>query len=191
MTIGAGTIIRVATPLDAETIAAIYAPCVVETIVSFETSAPTPETMAARVTKALATHPWLVAERDGRVIGYAYSGQHRERDAYRWSVDVSAYVAADARRAGAGRALYARLFEILRAQNFRSAYAGIALPNEASVRLHEGIGFKSIGIYREVGFKLGGWRDVGWWQKPLSNAPGEPPEPVPFSVLRHRIAGWV
>src|SRR5215469_8595000 len=101
--------------------AAIYAPAVVGTVISFETKPPTPDVMASRIIKTLPTHPWLVAEQEGQIVGYAYSGQHRERDAYRWSVDVSVYVAASARRSGAGRSLYARLFEILRAQNFRSA----------------------------------------------------------------------
>jgi L-amino acid N-acyltransferase YncA len=175
--------IRVAAPADAKTIASIYAPAVLETTISFETTPPTPEGMAARIAKTLVTHPWLVAERDRRIIGYAYSGLHREREAYRWSVDVSVYVAPDMRRAGVGRALYMRLFEILRMQNFRSAFAGIALPNGPSVALHEALGFKPIGIYREVGFKFGQWRDVGWWRLGLTSASGEPAEPIPFSAL--------
>jgi phosphinothricin acetyltransferase len=175
--------IRMATTSDAGIIAAIYAPIVLQTITSFETVPPTPETMSARISKGLLTHPWLVAQHDGRVIGYAYASQHRERAAYRWSVDVSVYVAGEARRRGIGRVLYGRLFEILRAQNYRSAFAGIALPNEASVALHEAAGFQPIGIYREVGFKLAGWRDVGWWRLGLSTDSGKPAEPIPFSAL--------
>lgn len=98
-------------------------------------------------------------------------------------MDVSVYVASDARRAGIGRALYEHLFKILQAQNFHSAFAGIALPNDASVMLHEAMGFKPVGIYREVGFKLGGWRDVGWWRLGLSTTSGEPADPIPFSAL--------
>ncbi len=182
---GQSDVIRVAVPSDAEPIAAIYAPIVRDTAISFETEPPTPEVMAARIAKTLPTHPWLVAEQAGRVVGYAYSGQHRERAAYRWSVDVSAYVAPEMRRAGIGRALYGRLFEILRTQNFRSAFAGITLPNDASVGLHESLGFKPIGLYREVGFKFGQWWDVGWWGLGLSDAPREPAEPILFSSLTH------
>jgi phosphinothricin acetyltransferase len=156
--------IRVATASDAEAIASIYAPAVLESAISFETAAPSPAEMTARLSKGLVIHPWLVAERNGTVIGYAYAGQHRERNAYRWSVDVSAYVALESRRKGIGRALYGRLFEILRTQNFHAAFAGITLPNAASVGLHEAMGFQPIGVYREVGFKLGDWRDVGWWR---------------------------
>jgi phosphinothricin acetyltransferase len=173
--------IRVAMPADAAAVAAIYAPIVRDTAISFETVPPTPEAMAGRISRTLTTHPWLVAERDGKVAGFAYAGPHRERAAYRWSVDVSAYVDAGARGAGIGRALYTRLFAILRAQNYRSVFAGIALPNEASVGLHEAMGFTPLGVYRKVGFKQGAWRDVGWWQLALSDAPDAPQEPVPFA----------
>ena len=179
-----GGAIRVAVPSDAKAIAAIYAPFVSDTVVSFEIEPPTPEAMATRIAKTLPTHPWLVAELGGRVVGYAYSGEHRDRAAYRWSVDVTVYVASDKHRAGLGRSLYGRLFEILRAQNFRSAFAGITLPNDASVGLHEALGFKPVGIYREVGFKHGQWREVGWWRLALSDVPGEPAKPIPFSVLK-------
>jgi len=172
--------IRVASASDAAAIASIYAPIVSETTISFEIEPPTPEGMAERIVRTVAMYPWLVADRDGRVVGYAYSSQHRERAAYRWSVDVSAYVSADFRRSGIGRALYKRLFSILRAQKFRSAFAGITLPNDASVGLHEAMGFTPLGIYKEVGFKLGQWRDVGWWQLALSGDAGQPDEPVPF-----------
>jgi phosphinothricin acetyltransferase len=175
------TKIRIAAPSDAAAIASLYAPIVRETIISFETEPPTAEVMAERIAKTIPMYPFLVAERDGELIGYAYSGQHRERAAYRWSVDVSVYISANARRSGAGRALYNKLFEILRQQNFRSAFAGIALPNDASVGLHEAVGFEPLGVYKEVGFKLGDWRDVGWWRLALSNAPGEPEEPRPFN----------
>jgi L-amino acid N-acyltransferase YncA len=131
----------------ADAIAAIYTPIVRDTTISFETEPPTPEVMAARIAKTLPTHAWLVVEQAGQVVGYAYSGQHREPGAYRWSVNVSIYVASGKRRTGSGRALYGRLFEILKAQNYHSAFAGVALPNAASVGLHEALGFKPIGIY--------------------------------------------
>ncbi len=173
--------IRVAMPSDGEAVAAIYAPIVRDTAISFEIVPPTAEAMTGRITRTLATHPWLVAERDGQVSGFAYAGLHRERAAYRWSVDVSAYVDAGARRTGIGRALYTPLFAILRAQNYRSAFAGIALPNEASVGLHEAMGFMPLGVYRNVGFKHGAWRDVGYWQLDLSGTPDAPQEPIPFA----------
>jgi phosphinothricin acetyltransferase len=123
--------------------------------------------MAERIRKA---HVWLVAERDGRVVGYAYGGQHRERAAYNWTVEVSAYVDRSAHRSGVGRELYAELFRRLKQNGFRLLVAGITLPNEASVGIHEAMGFEPIGVYKNVGFKNGEWWDVGWWQLDM----GEP-----------------
>jgi L-amino acid N-acyltransferase YncA len=173
--------IRVAEPGDADAVAAIYAPIVRETAISFETEPPSSDEMAARIETTLATHPWLVAERGGEVVGYAYGSQHQQRAAYRWSVNVTAYIDATARRAGVGRALYGSLIPILRAQGFRSAFAGITLPNEASVGLHEAVGFTPLGVYHHVGFKLGAWRDVGWWRLALSESHGAPDEPTDFA----------
>jgi len=175
--------IRVARSSDTEAVAAIYAPIVRDTTISFEVEPPTSEEIARRIVKTLETHPWLVAERDGQVIGYAYAGKHRDRAAYRWSVDISAYVDERARRQGVGRALYERLIVILKRQGFHNAYAGIALPNNASVGLHEAAGFKPLGIYKEVGFKHGQWRDVGWWRLELSDPAGTPSEPILFPDL--------
>jgi L-amino acid N-acyltransferase YncA len=172
-----GEAIRVAVPSDAKAIAAIYAPFVSDTAVSFETEPPTPEAMATRIAKTLSTHPWLVAEQGGRVVGYAYSGEHRDRAAYRWSVDVTVYVAPDKHRAGLGRSLYRRLFEILRAQNFRSAFAGITLPNNASIGLHEALPGSRVQAWPMAGSRLVA-------AIALSDAPGEPAEPIPFSVLK-------
>jgi phosphinothricin acetyltransferase len=177
--------IRTATALDAPAIAAIYAPIVRGTAISFETEPPTSEIMAARIADTLPTHPWLVAERGNDILGYAYAGKHRQRAAYRWSVDVSAYVREDARRMGIGRALYERLIAILRTQGFRSAFAGIALPNPASVALHEAVGFRPLGIYKDVGFKHGRWHDVGWWRLALSESVLEPDEPKLFAGYHH------
>lgn len=175
--------IRVATASDADVLAAIYAPIVRDTAISFESEAPTPEEMARRIALTLETHPWLVAEREGKVAGYAYASRHRDRASYRWSVDVSAYVDERARRCGVGRALYEQLIAILKRQGFHAAFAGIALPNAPSVGLHEALGFRPIGIYKEVGFKHGAWRDVGWWRLSLSDDTAAPGEPVSFSDL--------
>ena len=114
-----------------------------------------------------ARYPYLVADREGTVLGYAYASEHRSRAAYRISVDVTCYVAGTARRAGVGRALYGALIGSLAQAGFHSAHAGITLPNEASVGLHEAMGFCKVGVYREVGYKLGAYHDVGWWQRML------------------------
>lgn len=166
--------IRLARADDADAIAAIYAPVVERTTISFELVAPSAEEMRQRITTTLLTHPWLVSvDAAGRVDGYAYASKHRERMAYQWSVDTAVYIRADRRGCGVGSALYRALLPMLIAQGYCQAFAGIALPNEASVGLHERLGFERLGVYRNVGYKLGGWHDVGWWQKPLQ-APREP-----------------
>ncbi len=123
--------------------------------------------MAQRIAKYGASHAWLVADAGGRVTGYAYGSPHRERAAYASSCDVAVYVDPDHSRQGIGRALYGALLPLLAAKGSHAAFAGIALPNEGSIGLHEAMGFTPVGIYREVGWKLGGWRDVGWWQRLL------------------------
>jgi phosphinothricin acetyltransferase len=132
--------------------------------------------MRRRIETTLARHPWLVADDDG-VLGYAYATQHRSRAAYDWSVDVSVYLAPPARGRGLGRALYTALLDLLAVQGHANAFAGIALPNPASVALHETLGFTPVGVYRAVGWKLGSWHDVGWWQRRLSSSDA-PPRPL-------------
>jgi phosphinothricin acetyltransferase len=174
--------VRVATEADAGAVAVIYAPYVRGTAITFEERAPSPEDMATRIRNILDGHPFLVFEEAGAVLGYAYASSHKERAAYRWSVDVAVYVAAEAHRRGVGRLLYSRLLDILARQGFHTAYAGITVPNENSIGLHEAMGFRHIGTYGEVGFKFGEWRDVGWWGRPIS-ASDRPGEPVPFPAL--------
>lgn len=178
--------IRTATPDDAAAVAAIYAPIVQHTAISFETEPPSPGEMRDRIQTTLASLPWLVAEdATGEMAGYAYASRHRERAAYQWSVDVTVYVREDARGEGVGRALYGELLPLLAALGYHQAFAGIALPNEGSIRLHEAMGFQPLGVYRQVGFKHGQWRDVGWWQKALQPMDGTAPvTPRPFSALR-------
>jgi L-amino acid N-acyltransferase YncA len=170
-------VIRLATPDDARGVQEIYAPVVRETAISFELEPPTVEEMQQRIIKTLAQMPWLVCEHGGDILGYVYACQHRTRPAYQWSVDVSVYVHANARRSGVGQALYRSLFALLILQRFYGVYAGITLPNPASVGLHESLGFQPVGIYRAVGYKLGAWHDVGWWQLALQESviPPEPP----------------
>lgn len=163
---------------DAAGCAAIYAPHVEGSPVSFEEQAPDAAEMAARIEKGPASHAWVVAERDGGVVGFARAMPFKESAGYRWSVTVSIYVAEDERGRGVGKALYEALFDRLRERGFRMACAGIALPNEASVGLHEDLGFELVGVNREIGWKQGAWRDVGWYQRELTQAPdGPPPEP--------------
>ena len=160
--------IRIANLEDAAAVAAIYAPVVAHTHISFETDAPDAHEMRGRIEKTLAILPWLVAEdAAGAVCGYAYASKHRERAAYQWSVDTTVYVRDDMRGQGVGRALYGRLLPLLAELGYYQAFAGIALPNAGSVGLHEAVGFEALGVYRNVGFKNGEWRDVGWWQKAL------------------------
>jgi L-amino acid N-acyltransferase YncA len=160
------SLIRAAKQADADACAAIYAPFVSETWVSFELKPPTADDMAGRIAEYGASHGWLVAEIGGQVAGYAYGSAHRARAAYASSCDVAVYVDPAHSRQGIGRALYSELLPLLAAK-YHAAFAGIALPNDASVGLHEALGFMPVGIYREVGWKLGGWRDVGWWQRLL------------------------
>lgn len=169
--------IRLASEDDAAHIQAIYAPIVRDTIISFETVAPTVDQMRARIRATLDHLPWLILKQDDALLGYAYASQHRARIGYQWSVDVSVYVHPDARRMGVARALYTSLLNMLIIQGFFNAYAGIALPNAASVGLHEALGFQPVGVYQGVGYKLGAWHDVGWWHlrlRPLMDAPAAP-----------------
>ena len=180
-------LIRIAAPADAADIAAIYAPFVAITIVSFETEPPDEAETRARLENVLQRYPWLVCEQTGRVIGYAYASQHRVRRAYQWSVDVAVYVDPNHQRGGIARGLYCRLFELLRQQGYYNAYAGIALPNPASVGFHESMGFRPVGVYEQVGFKAGKWVDVGWWQLELQAKPAEPGEPGMRSPEGHPV----
>lgn len=152
---------------DAGRCAAIYRPFVTDGWTSFEIEPPDAAEMARRMADYSASYAWLVAERDGLVLGYAYGSQHRTRAAYATSCDVAIYVDPAFARQGIGRALYGRLLPALAARNFHAAFAGITLPNPGSIALHEAMGFTPVGIYREVGWKCGGWRDVGWWQRLL------------------------
>ena len=163
--------IRPATEADATVLLGIYRPHVEASAVSFETIPPTVEEFAARIRKALAGWQWLVAERDGRCLGYAYGSTHRERAAYRWSVEVSAYVHPDYHRQGVGRSLYSSLFADLAQKGYCNAYAGVTLPNDASVALHRSVGFEFIGTFAAVGRKFGKWQDVAWFQRRLRNSP--------------------
>ena len=153
-------------------------------VTSFELHAPDSDEMGRRIARVTTRTPWLVCEATGEVAGYAYASSHRERPAYQWSVEVSAYVRDDFKRRGIGRALYSSLIAVLILQGFRNAYAGITLPNDASVRFHEALGFATVGVYRRVGYKLGAWHDVMWLARTLAPHDASPPIPLSLPELR-------
>lgn len=172
-------LIRDATEADAPACARVYAPYVRDTAISFELEPPDAAELARRIAAAQRAHAWLVAEDAGAVLGYAYAGDYRARAAYRWSCEVSVYVALDRRGAGVGRALYEALLPRLAGLGFRTAVAGTTLPNDASVRLHEALGFEPAGVIRAVGWKLGRWHDVALLQRPLGPGAATPPDERP------------
>ncbi len=159
--------IRSATAKDAHRCADIYRPYVTDSWVSFETDAPDHEEMARRITNYTASHAWLVAEKAGVIAGYAYASPHKTRAAYATSADVAIYLDPEFARQGIAKRLYDDLFQTLKQRGIHAVFASIALPNAASIGLHEAMGFTPIGVYREVGWKMDGWRDVGKWQRLL------------------------
>jgi phosphinothricin acetyltransferase len=174
-------LIRLARPEDAEAIAAIYRPYVEGSRISFEEEAPDAAEMVRRMESPL--HPWLVAEESPRLLGYASSSPYHRRRAYRWTVETSVYLAAEAQGRGLGRKLLSRVLDLLTGQGYVTAIAAIALPNPVSVGLHERLGFARAGLYRGVGFKLGEWADVGLWQRDLAHRTRAPEEPRPYSEV--------
>jgi phosphinothricin acetyltransferase len=176
--------IRFVDESHAAAIAEIYRPIVESTAISFETVPPDRDEMTRRIVETTRDYPWLVCEIGERLAGYAYATRHRVRSAYRWSVDTSVYVDASCRQGGVGRGLYESLLGVLVAQGYFNAYAGIALPNAASVGLHEAVGFSRIGVYQRVGYKFGEWRDVGWWQLELRAHEQSPAEPLTIAEAR-------
>lgn len=175
--------IRLATASDAQDILRIYAPYIENTSLTFETTVPSTEEFAQRITRYLENWPWVVCEADGKIAGYAYASQYRERMGYQWSVECSVYIDDNFQKAGLGRALYTTLFAILQKQGFNNVYAVINLPNEKSVAFHESLGFSYLATYEKVGYKLGQWKNVGWWQLKLNEYNDEPKTPIKFAEL--------
>jgi len=175
--------IRLATPTDAVSMLAIYAPYIRNTSITFETGVPPVSVFANRIRSYLENWPWLVYEKNGQVVGYAYASRYRERVAYQWSVECSVYVHEDHLRSGIASALYTSLFSILKKQGFTTVYAVINLPNDRSVAFHESMGFTYFATYVKVGYKLGKWKDVGWWQLQLNDYLPEPPVPIKLSEM--------
>jgi phosphinothricin acetyltransferase len=175
--------IRLATPSDAKGILNIYAPYIENTSFTFETDIPSVEEFSERIRSYLLNWPWLVCEIDGVIAGYAYATRHRERKAYQWSVECSVYIHDDFQKKGIASALYNVLFKILKRQGFRNVYAVINLPNDKSVAFHESMGFVYFTTYEKVGYKLGKWKNVGWWRLILNEFDDEPDAPVLFSEM--------
>ena len=176
MAVDAGEV-RDATAADAAVCAAVYAPYVLGTTATFELEPPDAAEMGRRIAVAQARHAWLVLERDGAVAGYAYGGPFKARPAYRWTCEVSVYLAPDQRGRGGGRLLYTALLDRLAERGYRTVAAGMTQPNEASAALHRSLGFTTVGTFRRVGWKLGGWHDVTWVQRELAAGDDAPPEP--------------
>jgi phosphinothricin acetyltransferase len=172
---GGKNVMRRAHPSDAESVLSIYRDYIFNSAVTFETEAPSVDEMRTRIASALESHAWLVHERAPQLNGYAYATRFHPRPAYRWSTEVSVYVRSGAHGQGIGRALLENLLATLKGRGYVNAFAGIALPNTASVRLFENRGFQQVALHREVGYKLGRWRDVGWWQLRLASATNPPP----------------
>lgn len=180
--------IRIARSEDATAIHAIYAPSVIHGTATFETELPGVAAMRERLVARLAHYPWLVWEHAGEVLAYAYASRFRERAAYDWTAETSVYVREDAQRHGIARRLYGTLLDAMRLQGLTQAIGVITLPGEASVRLHASMGFESAGVWRQCGYKLGRWWDVGVWQKTLQPSPAQPSPVTPFAVLREHPA---
>jgi L-amino acid N-acyltransferase YncA len=172
--------VRPAAAADAAAIAAIYAHYVDHSVITFELTPPDAAEILSRIGHILPRYPFLVAEQDGRIMGYAYAGKLYERAAYRWAVETTVYVAPDRHRQGIGQTLYATLIATLAQQGFQTAFGKITLPNPASVALHETFGFIRCGVLSRVGYKHGGWHDVGLYQLDLGTRPARPEETRPF-----------
>jgi len=175
--------IRLATKNDAAEILEIYSPYILNTTISFETELPTVEQFQKRIEDCLQKYPWIVCVIEGRIAGYVYASKHREREAYQWTCECSVYIHDDFKGREMGKKLYELLFQILKLQQFRNVYAGITLPNDASIKLHEKCGFMKFAHYENIGFKFGNWHSVGWWKLQINEYDLPPPPPLKLSQL--------
>ncbi len=183
--------LRLATPADAAGCLDIYRPFVETSHTTFETEVPTVDEFARRIESTLLARPWIVAEENGRVTGYAYASPIKDRIAYQWSVEVAIYVAPESRGRGVGRALYEALFRVLASQGFVNAVGIIALPNAPSIALHESLGFEKISHLKSIGYKLGAWHDTTWWQKRLASPPADPSPPRTLMQCGSQVEEWI
>lgn len=182
--------LRLVQKSDVPAIVEIYGAYIRESVITFEITVPNEEDFWTRIQTVSKTSPWIVAEVNGKIAGYAYAGKHRDREAYQWSVEPSVYLAPEFHKMGIGTALYEKLFKILKLQGFYNAYAGITLPNPASVGLHESMGFQHLGTYPSIGYKMGKWHDVGWWRLNLQGGyakePAKPHSPQELGIEKIR-----
>lgn len=179
--------VRPAQLSDAQRMLDIYAPNILHSFVTFENEVPEATVFAQRIAHYEQRFPWLVYDVDGTIAGYVYASPHRDRAAYQWCCESSIYMHESFKGRGAGKVLYQTLFHLLKLQGLRRVYAGITLPNEASVRLHDGLGFQWLATYDHVGYKMGEWKDVGWWQLQLNPLDALPQPPTPFTELPQKI----
>jgi phosphinothricin acetyltransferase len=175
--------IRIATPADAKEMLEIYSSFILNTGITQETEVPTVEEFSNRINNTLQERPWLVCKIDNDIAGYAYAGKHRERKGYQWCIESSVYLNEKFFGRGVAQGLYKALFEIVKEQGFVNVYAVITLPNKRSVAFHESFGFTYFTTYRNVGYKLGRWHDVGWWQYVVNDVKNEMKDPVLFPAL--------
>jgi L-amino acid N-acyltransferase YncA len=177
------TEVRLVTSEDATQILEIYSPSILTSATSFETLVPSLAEMQKRIDTCLHKYPWIVCSINEKIAGYVYASKHREREAYQWTCESSVYVHSDFKGKRIGSNLYELLFRVLKLQGFRNIYAGIALPNEASVRLHESCAFTHFATYDNVGYKFGDWHTVGWWKLQVNDYDPAPPPPLRLSEL--------
>lgn len=173
------SLIRAATAADARSCARIYSPFVTGSVLTFDFEIPTSEDFAARIERLGASHAWLVAEKEGRVLGFAYAGEFRSKAAYAWVCETTIYLDPEVTGRGVGRSLYAALCDALAHRGYRVAIGCIAVPNPASIRLHEACGFERVGLFPRVGFKKDQWIDVVWYQRELGPGTTQSPEISP------------
>ncbi|RYY84899.1 MAG: N-acetyltransferase family protein [Chitinophagaceae bacterium] len=184
-----GIRLRPATVDDAAALLAIYQPYIETTAITFEEEVPGVAAFAQRIEHCLQRYPWIVAEENGTIAGYAYAAPYNERAAYQWACLSSVYLSEEHKGKGLARQLYEALFRLLEAQDYRTVFALITLPNEPSVRLHERCGFRYFTTFSNIGFKLGSWHQVGWWRLDFTGFEDTPPVPVPFAQFpAERIA---
>ena len=175
--------IRIAVPEDASALAEVYAPYVTDTSITFEYEVPEPAEFASRIRETLEKYPYLVAEEDGIIRGYAYASPFKGRAAYAWSAETSIYLCHEARARGIGTALYLKLEEMLRRQHVCNLCACITYPNPASIAFHEKLGYRTVAHFNSAGFKLGAWHDIVWMEKELSPHAVPPLPFLPFPEL--------
>lgn len=176
-------ILRIIDDIDIAQVIEIYAPFILNTVVTFENKVPSVNEFKNRIDHYLEYFPWLVADDGGKIAGYAYASKYRDRIAYQWVVEISVYMHPDYKKKGIAKKLYEALLDILRLQGIYRIYAVIGLPNDESVKFHEKMGFSWFASYKNTGYKLGRWRDTGWWEFVLKQADEEPAPPVFFPEL--------